>query len=181
MGHAENQSKAAFRLKPEFTRTSVSWCGEELGWGGRGGGRGGHRGCHVAGLTPSLVISRSARESGGEKRVYEGGEIDTRGCAVCETLLHWGTVDWNTCDKHSACAASACCLPDAGTFLNNGCRALRNNAETNYLISALTSDLWEFSVNRIWLQPFIVSIHDCEWQTRSVWKWHKMPFSLSSF
>lgn len=51
-------------------------------WGEEGrGGRGGHRGRHVAGLTPSHVISRSAHESGGEK-VFQGGEIDTGGCVV---------------------------------------------------------------------------------------------------
>lgn len=52
---SENQSKAAFRLKPEFRRTSVSWCGEELG-GEEGDEEGwGHRKRHVAGLSPGLA------------------------------------------------------------------------------------------------------------------------------
>lgn len=50
------------------------------------GGEGGHRG-HVAGLTPSLVISKSAQESGGGKGL-QGGGGGTRGCVMCVILQH---------------------------------------------------------------------------------------------
>lgn len=74
---AENQSEAAFRLKPEFRTTSVSWCGEELG---------GEEGERRAGDTESATWQASVQGSAESERQNGGSAGRGRSQRRC-----WGS------------------------------------------------------------------------------------------